>query len=144
MIGLGPDKNIYEQISQIKSAQQFKTNFSCLIIFRHTEEGWLHKVSSIEKCLWTVKVMSFKEISITPSKLVLLFDDRLILQKIDTAWSSLPIHLIIYIYYWFDSWYFVHSFQKEHLLVRALVICFIWNFWESEGWKLVTVIPITT
>ena len=32
-----------------KSAQQFKTNFSCLIIFRHTEEGWLHKVSSIEK-----------------------------------------------------------------------------------------------
>ena len=81
-----------------KSVQHFKTNFSCLIIFCHTEEGWLHKVSSIEKCLWTVKVVSFKEISITPSKLALLFHDRFILQKIDTAWSSLQMHLIIHLH----------------------------------------------
>ena len=93
-----PKKIFKSKSAKWKSAHQFKTNFSCLIIFRHTEEGWLHKVSSIEKCLWTVKVVSFKEISITPSKLTLLFHDRLILQKIDTAWSSLPIHLIIHLH----------------------------------------------
>ena len=125
-----------------KSAQQFKTNFSCLIIFRHTEEGWLHKVSSIEKMPLNCQSCVFQRDFHYTVKACPLVSQRIYSAK--NRYSLIfTTNSFDYIFIT-DFWYFVHSFQKEHLLARALVICFIWNFWESKGWKLVTVIPITT